>query len=302
MKNNDYRTQARINPDSRPVLWFTVFLVALLGITSFMVSFNGLHDVASWVGLPGWLRWTVPVFIDIAILAYSMAAVIHRARGEAVALTWATLMVFTLISVFANGAHALAVGEGQTALQSWIGAAIAAAAPLSVFAATEELSRLAFGKSEVEEAPAPTVLADVKAVESLASEDYSVPASETPEEGKGFEYELLAAGEIEEEGGASKIAGDFEQLVSTAPNGAVEAQEVAETSEAQKAPTPVDATSSELEEDEDLAKLRVWVAGQNEAGQKVTGVEAASVIGKSAKTARAKLKALKELDPTLFAE
>lgn len=299
MKNNDYRTQARINPDSRPVLWFTVFLVALLGITSFMVSFNGLHDVASWVGLPGWLRWTVPVFIDIAILAYSMAAVIHRARGEAVALTWATLMVFTLISVFANGAHALAVGEGQTALQSWIGAAIAAAAPLSVFAATEELSRLAFGKPEAEEAPTPTILADVKVVESLASEAYSVPVVEAPEEGKGFEYELLAAGEIEEEDETSKVAGGSEQLVSTAPNGAVEAQGVAETG---KAPTSVAAADDGLEEDEDLVKLRTWVAEQNEAGQRVTGVEAASVIGKSAKTARAKLKALKELDPALFAE
>lgn len=104
----------RINPDSLRTLWFTVALVGVLGLTSFMVSFNGLHDVAAWVGLPWWMRWAVPIFIDIAILAYSMAAVIHRARGEATWPTWLTPGVFTGVSVVANAAHALAKGEGET--------------------------------------------------------------------------------------------------------------------------------------------------------------------------------------------
>jgi hypothetical protein len=115
-------TGRRINPDSLYTLWFTVILICTLGLTSFMVSFNGLHDVAGWVGLPVWLRWAVPIFIDIAILAYSLAAVIHRARGETVWPTWTTLGAFTLLSVIANGVHALTRGAGTTAVQSWIGA------------------------------------------------------------------------------------------------------------------------------------------------------------------------------------
>lgn len=140
----------RINPDSLYTLWFTVILICTLGLTSFMVSFNGLHDVAGWVGLPVWLRWAVPIFIDIAILAYSLAAVIHRARGETVWPTWTTLGAFTLLSVIANGVHALTRGAGTTAVQSWIGAGIAGMAPVAVFAATEQLSRLAFATARVE--------------------------------------------------------------------------------------------------------------------------------------------------------
>lgn len=134
----------RINPDSLRTLWFTVGLIIVLGITSFLVSFNGLLDVAAWVGLPHSLRWTVPGFIDVSILAYSMAAVIHKARGERVTATWVSLAVFTLISVVANAIHAISKGEGTTMPQIVIGATIAAAAPIAVFAATEELSRLAF--------------------------------------------------------------------------------------------------------------------------------------------------------------
>lgn len=146
----------RINPDSLTTLWFTVILICTLGLCSFMVSFNGLHDVAAWVGLPWWMRWAVPIFIDIAILAYSMAAVIHRARHETVWPTWVTLGAFTAVSVVANAAHALSIGEGQTVVQSWIGAGIAAMAPIAVFAATEQLSRLAFAVDRPAEAsPAP---------------------------------------------------------------------------------------------------------------------------------------------------
>lgn len=275
------------------MLWFTVLLVLLLGVTSFMVSFNGLHDVASWVGLPPWLRWTVPVFIDIAILAYSMAAVIHRARGEAVALTWGTLMVFTLISVFANGAHALTVGGGQSAAQSWIGAAIAAAAPLSVFAATEELSRLAFGKPDGE-----------RSFEDTGG-DSSSSAGLAP--GR-LERELLAAGE-KKALGADGVPGTAESAEVENSEVTVATEAAAEVSQIQGSPETVeDDAGANLPDDEDedgdedVVKLREWVRSQQEAGQKVTGVEAAAVIGKSAKTARNKLKLLKEQEPDLFDE
>ena len=85
----------RINPDSHRTLWVTVGLVVFLAITSFAVSFSGLIEVAEWVGLPHWLRWTVPAFIDVAILAYGLAAVIHKSRGEPVGATWISLSIFT---------------------------------------------------------------------------------------------------------------------------------------------------------------------------------------------------------------
>ena len=131
----------RINPDSIQALWLTVVLVGFLAIASFMVSFSGLHEVAAWAGLPEWLRWAVPVFIDVAILAYTLAVLIHRHRGEPTWASWASLGGFTLFSMIANAAHAWAMPHPNLA-QQVIGAAVAALAPVSVFAATEQLGRL----------------------------------------------------------------------------------------------------------------------------------------------------------------
>lgn len=131
----------RINPDSIQALWLTVALVGFLAVASFMVSFTGLHEVASWAGLPSWLRWAVPVFIDVAILAYTLAVLIHRHRGEKTWLSWVSLAGFTLFSMVANAAHALALDHPDST-QQIIGAAVAALAPVSVFTATEQLGRL----------------------------------------------------------------------------------------------------------------------------------------------------------------
>lgn len=131
----------RINPDSIHTLWFTVILVGFLAIASFMVSFTGLRDVAAWAGIPEWLRWAVPVFIDVAILAYTMAVLIHRSRGEKVWPSWVSLAGFTAFSMMANAAHAIAL-DHPNMWQRSIGASIAALAPVAVFAATEQLGRL----------------------------------------------------------------------------------------------------------------------------------------------------------------
>ncbi|MGP9529619.1 DUF2637 domain-containing protein [Glutamicibacter sp. AOP5-A2-18] len=69
------------------MLWLAVSLVVFLGAISFMVSFAGLVAVAEWAGLPPAMRWTVPIFIDTAILVYSIAVLVHRSRGEK---TWAS--------------------------------------------------------------------------------------------------------------------------------------------------------------------------------------------------------------------
>lgn len=136
------RTSRRINPDSIQTLWFTVGIVGILAATSFMVSFAGLTEVAKWVGVPSWMSWTVPAFIDLSIIAYSLAVLVHRSRGEATWASWLSLGLFTGVSVIANAAHALSFPH-ENSWQAWIGAGIAALAPVGVFAATEELGRLA---------------------------------------------------------------------------------------------------------------------------------------------------------------
>ncbi|MER6926767.1 DUF2637 domain-containing protein [Kocuria palustris] len=97
---------SRIDPDTRGVQWTVVGLVGLLGLTSFLVSFRALHDVAAWAGIGPGLQWAVPVFIDGAILTYALAVLVHRSRGEAVWPSWTSLGVFTAMSVAANSCSA----------------------------------------------------------------------------------------------------------------------------------------------------------------------------------------------------
>lgn len=311
----------RINPDSLKTLWFTVGAVAILGLTSFMVSFNGLHDVAAWVGLPWWMRWAVPVFIDIAILAYSMAAVIHRARGEATWPTWLTLGVFTVVSVVANAAHALAKGEGETAVQSWIGAGIASMAPLAVFAATEQISRLAFATDAAPqytpheevvtaEELTPTVAApgpveaprapqraqlDPVATEPEATpqtpevDSFEEPAPESAEEAPAAEPETAEAVEERPAAVMEPTPETTAQPVAPAPEPVQEASQ-----------EPAEAPQSSEAEDEDPDGFIAWVRGQIAAGESLTGATAGAFLGKSDRTGRNRLNVLRDERPEIF--
>jgi hypothetical protein len=143
--NKEVKKSARINPDAIPVLATAVVLVGILMISSFIVSFNGLYDVAQWTGLPVFLQWLPALFIDAAILAYTISLVVFRARGESVWRTTLALIAFAGISVIANIAHTVSFWDGQlTDFRAWIGVLITAAAPIAVLLAAEEITRLAF--------------------------------------------------------------------------------------------------------------------------------------------------------------
>jgi hypothetical protein len=137
----------RINPDSLPVLYTAVALVSLLMITSFTVSFSGIYEVSAWTGLPLFLQWLPALFIDAAILAYTISLVVFKARGESTWRTLAGLTGFAAMSVVANIAHTLSFWDGSLAdYRAWIGVAITALAPIAVLLASEEITRLAFDK------------------------------------------------------------------------------------------------------------------------------------------------------------
>lgn len=170
----------RINPDSHKMLWFAVGLVGFVGAISFMVSFSGLVAVAEWAGLPPAMRWAVPIFIDAAILVYSIAVLIHRSRGEKTWASWVSLGAFTLVSVLANVGHVLLMPERSADdFQTWIGALVAGMAPIGVFAATEELGRLAIQRPNRRQArePEPVEVFDGSPTPSSPT---TPPETETP--------------------------------------------------------------------------------------------------------------------------
>jgi len=114
-------------------------------VSSFIVSFSGIYDVSQWTGIPEVIQWLPAVFIDAAILAYTISLVVFKARGESTWRTMLGLIAFAGISVVANVAHTLAFWNGElTDFRAWIGVVITAAAPIAVLLAAEEITRLAF--------------------------------------------------------------------------------------------------------------------------------------------------------------
>jgi hypothetical protein len=141
---------SRINPDATPVLLTAIALVSILMISSFIVSFSGIYTVSAWTGLPPFLQWLPALFIDAAILAYTISLVVFKARGESTWRTFLGLTAFAMMSVVANVAHTLAFWDGElTDFRGWIGVAITASAPIAVLLASEEITRLAFRKPGV---------------------------------------------------------------------------------------------------------------------------------------------------------
>ena len=142
--------RARINPDSIPVLATAVALVTILMVSSFAVSFSGIYEVSAWTGIPKFLQWLPALFIDAAILAYTISLIVFKARGESTWRTTLGLTGFALISVVANASHTLSYWGGDFSdLRIWMGVIITASAPVAVLLASEEITRLAFEPAKV---------------------------------------------------------------------------------------------------------------------------------------------------------
>src|SRR5699024_4023748 len=129
---SSFRTtkSSRINPDDPRFIRTITAGVAFAGLVAFAISFVALMEVAAWLGLPEWMHWSVPAFIDTGILVYAGSVLIHKARGERTWPSWLMLGVFTGLSILANTAHALAYGD--TTGESWqpvVGAVIAGMVP-----------------------------------------------------------------------------------------------------------------------------------------------------------------------------
>ncbi|QOI66968.1 membrane protein [Microbacterium phage GardenState] len=154
-------TAARIQPDSRAVLVVATVLTALLALVSFLLSFHGLAEAATWANVPGWLAWAIPAYVDGAILVYTLAALVFRARGESARLEWGALAVFAALSVAANGVHAWTAAPA--ALQVTLGVLLAGLAPVSVLLTTHTVAKLVV-------APPTPAEAEVAELEAVAPE------------------------------------------------------------------------------------------------------------------------------------
>lgn len=140
----------RLNPDTPRVLGLAIFLVFVLMVSSFIVSFFGIWGVsAETTNIPGPITWLPALFLDAAILAYTISYFVFKARSEPVIKTRFALWAFALLSVAANIAHTLdGVTPEMSTYSVAIGLMITGSAPIAVVVSTEEIARLAFERTE----------------------------------------------------------------------------------------------------------------------------------------------------------
>ncbi|MFI6424761.1 DUF2637 domain-containing protein [Promicromonospora sp. NPDC050880] len=169
----------RLDADRAPVVVLTILFGVTIAAASFVLSFHGLRDVATWGRVPLWLAWLVPVMIDAAVLCYTLAWLVQRARRESVWLSWVSLALFTAVSTLGNTLHGW---EPSEAVQRIVGTAVVGLAPLAMLLATHTLAQLLTERvSRVDETattPTPVVsrVVDLGAVrQSLAGRRHARP-------------------------------------------------------------------------------------------------------------------------------
>lgn len=169
----------RLDADRAPVVVLTILFGVTIAAASFVLSFHGLRDVATWGRVPLWLAWLVPVMIDAAVLCYTLAWLVQRARRESVWLSWCALMLFTAVSTLGNTLHGW---DPPGPVQRIVGTAVVGLAPIAMLLATHTLAQLLTKRvqrvDETVSAPTPVVsrVVDLGAVrESLASRRHARP-------------------------------------------------------------------------------------------------------------------------------
>lgn len=148
------RTAARIDPDDIRVFWAVLTLVLIVSLAAASASFAGQVAMAAFTGLPPWLRFVVPLFIDLPIMVVSFLIPVFRARGESVTTSWIMLGTLTALSSAINTVHVLLVNgilEGAPlTVEAVTGAVVMGLAPVAILVSFEEVIRLAVHRPEKE--------------------------------------------------------------------------------------------------------------------------------------------------------
>lgn len=144
---------ARISPESRLVAFAAAGLAAAIYLGAFAASFFGLASLAAYMAIPVALQYVVPAVIDLALILFTLATLLRRARGQSTWKTNSATAFWILVSMAANTFHVL-VAAGPVSgwgVGTYAGATLSALMPLSALGASLVLENLLI------EDPAPVV-------------------------------------------------------------------------------------------------------------------------------------------------
>jgi heme/copper-type cytochrome/quinol oxidase subunit 2 len=138
---------AKINPDRRFVGVLAICLVTIVMGSSMVFSYVAIAEAAQWTGVPG-VWWVAPIFIDGAIITYTVSLMVFEWRMEprkTIRHTVRVLRAFTFMSVALNFAHTASFWAWDfTIYEAWFGSLIAVCAPIAALLSAEEGVRLMF--------------------------------------------------------------------------------------------------------------------------------------------------------------
>lgn len=146
---------AQINPDRFGVGIATISLVAIVMLSSMVFSYVAIAEAAVWTHAPYGMHWLAPIFIDGAIITYTVALAVFEARREprkTLVRTRLVLWGFALLSVAINFAHAASGWEWSFQIvEAWFGYLIAVSAPIAALLSAEAMVRLTFRRRDARE-------------------------------------------------------------------------------------------------------------------------------------------------------
>lgn len=186
---------AQISPDRLTVGFFAILLVIIVMASSMVFSYVGIAEAAAWTGVPFGIHVIAPIFIDGAIITYTVSLTIFEWRREdrrMIRHTKRVLRGFTALSVVLNFAHTASYWRWDfTAYEAWFGTLISISAPVAALLSAEEVVRLAFRRRTVaaseahspvaSESPAPTDGTSWESSTSSETPTETVPEEEVPE-------------------------------------------------------------------------------------------------------------------------
>jgi hypothetical protein len=191
VSNEDKTVPASANPANflRVISGLTIAMVSMLGVCSFVLSFEALRHFASESGaLNPAHAWLFPIMVDGSIVVFSISALRCSIVGDDTQWSMALVVLSTAASVLFNMAHA--PGGFMPAL-------IGATPPVLLFLSFESLMRQISSSLGGKHSPLTTLLPSfkIKAMKkTVRPGQVEAPAAKPTDERKVKARQLLASG------------------------------------------------------------------------------------------------------------
>lgn len=141
-----------VSPNNRTLNWAVACGVILLAVGGFTLSFSSLRDIAIASGIYARLAFLWPLIVDGFIVVSTASAFALKSRGRRVTwYPWASIVMFSGISVSGNALHALEATDLHVSVA--VAAIVSAVPAIALLVASHLLVLMIGGRSRSSRRP-----------------------------------------------------------------------------------------------------------------------------------------------------